>query len=187
MKLERTTDPAANPVSTALVEQHLRIDSGEDALVIAEAIKSAVDDVERDTDRALINQVWTLTLDGFPKGDIYLPKGKVNSITTFTYISATGVNTGLVEDTDYTLTTIGNLARLRPIDNWPSPVTTENDTVTIVYNVGMGAADTDMPGWVKTSVLLKCQAVYDGTDTEMPYQSLIRKSKLDFDYSINDY
>ena len=187
MKLERTTEPAANPVSTALVEQHLRIDSGEDALVIAQAIKSATDDVERDTDRALINQGWTVTLDGFPKGDIFLPKGKVSSIDTFTYLSATGVNTALVEDTDYTLTTIGDVAILRAINNWPSPITTENDTVTIVYTVGMGAADTNMPGWVSTSILLKCQAVYDGTDVEKPYFSLIKKSKLDFDYSINDY
>jgi len=187
MKLERTTDPAGNPVSTALVEQHLRIDSGEDALVIAEAIKSGTDDVERDTDRALINQGWTVTLDGFPKGDILLPKGKVTSIDTFTYESATGISTALVEDTDYTLTTIGEVARLRPITNWPSAITTENDTVTIVYTVGMGAADTNMVGWVKTAVLLKCQSVYDGTDVEKPYWSLIRKSKLEFDYTINDY
>lgn len=187
MKIERTTAPATNPVSTLLVEQHLRIDSGEDALVIAEAIKSGTDDVERDTDRALINQGWTMTLDGFPSNDILLPKGKVTSIDTFTYLSATGVSTALVEDTDYTLTTIGEVARLRPINNWPAPITTENDTVTIVYTVGMGAADTNMSGWVKTAILLKCQAVYDGTDVEKPYWSLVKKGKLSFDYTVNDY
>lgn len=187
MKLERTTEPSVNPVTTALVEQHLRISSGEDALVIAQAIKSATDDVERDTDRALIDQGWTVTLDGFPSGTIYLPKGNVSSIDTFTYIDADSAVIAMVEDVDYTITTIGNLVRLDPLTNWATAITTKKDTVTIVYTVGMGAADTNMPGWASVAILLKCQATYDGTDVEKPYWSLIKKSKLEFDYTINDY
>jgi uncharacterized phiE125 gp8 family phage protein len=184
MTIERTTDPATNAVLTTLVEQQLYISSGESALVVANAITSAIDTVEADTDRSLITQSWTMTMDGFPE-IIYLPKGKVQSITAFTYIDTSDAVVALVEDTDYTLTTVGAMQRILPIGDWASTYSDKHDTVSIEWVSGYGDADTDIPGWAKSAILLKVKEQYDGTDVAVAYAKQIATFKLYFDYNLN--
>jgi uncharacterized phiE125 gp8 family phage protein len=198
MRLERTISPATNAVLTELVEQQLYISSGESPLVIANAIKAAVQAVEQDTDRSLINQTWTMTLDAFPSSfweasirhfdytTIFIPKGKVQSITSFTYLDEQGDEQSLVEGTDYTITTFGDEQRIEPIDGYPATLTTKNDVVKLVWVSGYGEADTDIPEWAKMAILLKVKEYYDGTDVEKAYNATILTSKLFFDPDKND-
>lgn len=188
MNLERTTEPVLNPVTDALVEQQLYLDSGESPLVVANAIQSATDFVELDTDRSLITQSWTMTLDSFPNnsGTIYIPKGKIQSITSLKYIDSDDAEQTLVLDTDFTVTTIGTENRVLPIDGWPDTSTDLHDVVTLVWVSGYGDADTDVPAWAQRAILLKVQEAYDRTEVTDAYNAAVITSKLFFDPSIND-
>ncbi len=189
MNIERTASPVNSAVTDALVEQQLFLDSGESPLLVANAIASATDFVERDTDRSLITQTWTMTLDQFPinRGEtIYIPKGKIQSITSLAYIDGDGAPQTLDENTDFTVTSIGTENRVIPIGGWPSTSTDLNDVVTLVWISGYGDDDTDIPGWAKRAVLLKVQEAYDRTDVQEAYDATVIASKLFFEYSIND-
>lgn len=198
MRLERTVDPAVNAVPTALVEEQLYLSANESPLVVSNATKAAVLAVEQDTGRSLINQTWTMTLDRFPSTyweesirhfdytTIFIPKGKVQSITSFIYIDVDDVEQTLVLDTGYTITTIGDEIRIQPIDSWPSTLSTKDDVVKLVWVSGYGAADTDVPEWAKQAILLKVKEAYDGVDVEKAYDSTILTSKLFFDPDKND-
>jgi len=187
MNIERTTDPVLNPVTNALVEQQLFLDSGESPLVIANAIASATDFVERDTDRSLITQSWTMTLDRFPTREtIFIPKGKIQSITSLVYLDVDDAEQTLVLDTDFTVTSIGNENRIIPIGSWPSTTNDLHDAVTLVWVSGYGLLDTDIPGWAQRAILLKVQEAYDRTDVQDAYEATIIADKLFFEYSIND-
>ncbi len=187
MNLERTTDPVLNPVTDALVEQQLFLGSGESPLVISNAIKSATDFVERDTDRSLITQTWTMTLDRFPvRETIFIPKGKIQSITSLKYLDVDDAEQTLTEGTHFTVTTVGTENRILPIGSWPDTSTDLHDVVTLVWVSGYGLLDTDIPAWAQRAILLKCQEAYDRTDVQDSYEATIAASKLFFEYSIND-
>lgn len=189
MNIERTTDPVNNAVPDGLVEQQLFVSATESPLLIANAIASATDFVERDTDRSLITQTWTMTLDQFPvnfRETIFIPKGKIQSITSLAYIDGDGAPQTLDEGTDFEVTTIGTENRIRPTNGWPSTSTDLDDVVTLVWVSGYGDDDTDIPGWAQRAILLKVQEAYDRTDVQEAYDATIIASKLFFEYSIND-
>lgn len=200
MKLERTVDPAVNAIATTLVEESLAISSGENANLVANYIDSAQDDLEIDTDRALISQTWRMTLDRFParqlitddagtmRETIFLPKGPILSISTFDYLDVNEESQSLVAGTDYNLTSNGDFPRIEPIGNWPATFSLRNDVVTIDIVVGLGVNEAAMPGWVKTALLLKIKGLYDDCFEiyEDAYNSAIITRKLFFDFSKND-
>jgi uncharacterized phiE125 gp8 family phage protein len=201
MRIERTTAPVNPAILTTTIEEALRIGSGDDAVTVADYIDSATNDLETDTDRALITQTWTIKLDRFPSSyydnsirhydwqTIFIPKGVNATVTSFTYQDTDDAEQTLALDTDYTISNTGTEARLEPIDGWPSNVLdTENDVITIVYTVGIGDDTADMPGWVRMALSLKVKGLYDDCfdKFEQAYNSAICTRKLYFDYSKND-
>ena len=197
MKLERIVDPVGFPITTDLVYAALNLSPGTDIDLINNYIASATDDLERDTDRALIYQTYRMTLDRFPntcysgntpqEQTIYLPKGKTLSITKFEYLDKDENVQALVDGTDYTLTNTCNEARILPIGSFPATFEDRNETVVIEYVVGLGADESEMPSWVKTALLLKIQGLYDScNDTAMAYHSAIASRQIFFQYDIND-
>lgn len=74
--LERIAAPQREPVTLAEAKLHLRVDSGDEDLLIESLIKAARDYVERFTDLSLIATHWRYRLESFPEGggDIRLPK-----------------------------------------------------------------------------------------------------------------
>lgn len=201
MRIERTTDPVNPAILTTTVEEALNIPSGTNAVLVADYIDSATNDLETDTDRALITQTWTIKLDKFPTcyyengtkhydyRTIFLPKGVNATITSFAYLNSSDVSTPLVLDTDYTITATGTDARIEPINGWATDVLEdENDVITIVYTVGIGADTADMPGWVRTALILKVKGLYDDCfeKYQEAYGYAIATRTLDFDYAKND-
>lgn len=201
MRIERTTDPLNPAILTTTVEKALNVPSGTDAVLIADYIDSATNALEADTDRALITQAFTIKLDRFPTTyydnsirhydwqTIFLPKGVNATITSFTYQDSLDAEQTLVLDTDYTISNTGTDARLEPVNSWPSDVLdTENDVINIEYTVGIGEDTEDMPGWVRTALILKVKGLYDDCfeKYEAAYDSEICVRKLYFDYSKND-
>ena len=190
MKVERIVKPTVFPVSEDLVYSALNLSVGTDSDLVNTYIEAATHQAERDTDRAFVNQTWRITLDYFPctkDNTIYIPKGTSVSISKFEYVDSNEVVQSLNEGIDYTFTKTGTTGRIRPIKNWPNTYDGKNEVVVIDVVVGEGCDNTEMPGWIKTAVLLLVQKNYDGcADNSMAYESIIASNRVVFDYKIND-
>lgn len=71
----RTTAPAESLISTERARLQVRRDDTDDDVKIERAIKSALsylDGVDGILNKALLNQTWTESADGFPSGDCYI-------------------------------------------------------------------------------------------------------------------
>lgn len=97
MGLKLITPPATDPITLAQAKEHLRyVDDDEDALIAA-FIKSATQNVEQFTGRALIDQTWDLVLDSFPTDktvtphlEIKIPKPPLIEVTQIEYDDLNG-------------------------------------------------------------------------------------------------
>jgi len=144
--LVRTTDAAAEPISTADMKLALRVDvSTEDALIDS-YVKAARQKVEIDTRRALINQTWTLTLDKAPsnRAPIWLPIAPVSAVTSIKSFSVADVES-TVASTVYRLDTASLPARivLKDGQSWPSDLRPEN-ALQVTFTAGYGAAGSNV-------------------------------------------
>jgi uncharacterized phiE125 gp8 family phage protein len=185
MRLELTTAPTVEPITQEEMENQLNLSHGYDTDKINGLITAAREIVETDTDRSFINQTWTMHLDGF-KDVIYLPKGKVQSITSFSYISTDDVLTALVEGTDYYLSSVGSEARLIPLTSFPNTHAVKKETVQIVWVSGEGATASYVNYWCKEAIKVKGTMLYDlGNDMNEVYFWLTNRKKLYFDYRKN--
>jgi len=189
MKLERTTEPLGLPISQELAENFLNLSSGEDSELVLNAMGAATDQLETDLDMALVNQGWTIKLDKFPSnGIITLPKGFNVVVDSVSYIDSNGTSIPLIVDDEYTVTTLGYEARIKSVDSFPQANTELQNVVTVVFTVGLGADDTEIPSWVKQALLFKIQQYYDSCqDVAEGYYSIVNRKKLYFDYIINNY
>ena len=201
MKVERIIDPDKLPISLSLVLEDLGLIEGDISNeLLLSYVQGAVDDVETDTDRALINQTWRLTLDHFPcnyysgsvryfdKETIFLPKGKFQSISDFAYIDDNNVEQFYDED-DYKVAQNGFEARVTPSvskQDWDATTTDFPETVTIDYVAGYGEDDSDMPAWVTSAILLAVRSKYDGCPKSEAYDKIINTRRLEFNYEKND-
>lgn len=84
------TPPTAEPLDTAALKLHLKIDTTVDDSLIATLGIAAREYVEAFIRRSLINTTYDLKLDAFPCGDIVLPYPPVSSITSVSYIDSNG-------------------------------------------------------------------------------------------------
>lgn len=203
MKLQLTTAPATEPVTSAMMEGQLGLNSGDDAAKITRDISAARRLAENFTERAFINQSWTLTLDRFPsktlrnpKQTIFLPKGKTQSITSFTYQDSDDDTITLVSGTDYYLENIGDVARLIPVEYWPETFD-KLGTVTIVYVAGYGTSLTSEYNDIIDSIILWATDLYETRQMQVEasgranykneaFEMLLHPYKIYFDFSIND-
>jgi len=191
MKYERTVDPSVLPIDIALVNSALNIPTGTDTDLVTQYMESATDDLETDTDMALISQTWSFTLDRFPSSyndfTIFIPKGKTISVV-LKYLDVDDTLQTLEEDTDFYLSQTGTQARIIPIDSFPDTFPDKDETVQLTVVLGLGVDDTEMPSWVANALLLKIKGLYDDCfdGYQKAYDSAVIKRKLFFDYSIND-
>lgn len=185
--VHRTIDPSTEPLTAGNVEEKLVVSSGWDSTTLAFNIESARQILESDTDRSLITQTWTLTLDKWPDGiDIYLPKAPYVSTTSFTYLDTNGSSQNLNVTTDYTIATNRDTPIITPISTgWPNVLDNgTKEVITIVYVTGYGDASS-VPGWAKEAMMAKIVHAYEHVDTSMTYDAAMVPNKLFFDYSIN--
>src|SRR5437868_4378259 len=142
-----TSAPATEPVTTTEAKTHLRVTGSADDTYITTLIKVARQVCEVYSQLSFITQTRQIKLDAFPSCDraIRLPYGPVTAITAsgFQYSKDDGTTYTMVAGTDYVLDTHSDIARITPIDGWPTDVkdTTEtNNAVVVSYTAGYGAA-----------------------------------------------
>lgn len=161
--VRRTVNPLVEPVTVGQVKDHLRVSTSVDDTVLGNIITAARQQVERDTGKSLITQTWVMTLDCFPKvGEpIKLLNGPVQSVSSFTYNNASGVQTAW---SDYQLKTNDNPALIIPDFNgsWPTDYSYDKRGIIVTYVAGYGDTHVDVPFELRQAVILRAEMIYDG-------------------------
>ena len=166
MALKLVTPPETEPVSLEQAKAQLRVtDSDQDSL-IGGKVRAAREFVETQTQRALLEQTWRLSLDRFPwDGVILLPRPPLLEVVSVKYVDALGVLQTLTEDVNYTVDADSEPARLVPAYElaWPESRDVPN-AVLVEFTAGYGSDPDAVPGELVEAMLLWIQHLYDGDD-----------------------
>ncbi len=183
-----TTDSATALIDDTLKNEILRKGSSFNTNETALAFEAARRKCEEITGRSFINQTWTYVLDDWPQGGIiYLPKGKLQSITTFSYRDADGTVTALVAGTDYYLENGGDEGRLYAVSSWPSVHSSRKGNITIEYVAGFGSSASDVDDNIRYAVALLARSNFDpDSKGDTTWKVFLESAILHFDYSRNE-
>jgi uncharacterized phiE125 gp8 family phage protein len=156
-----TSEPGEEPVTLTEAKTQLNITGTSEDTRITSLIKVARQICERYAQQSFITQTRRIKLDAFPSCDkpILLPYGPVIAITGdglgLTYTNDEGGTTTLTAATHFILDNHSEIARLVPIDGWPTDVADFTETphaVTATYTAGYGAAAA-VPQIIKHAIL----------------------------------
>lgn len=180
--IQRTIAPTVEPVTLDQAKSHLRVESDDDDALIATYIQAAREYVEQQTNRAVLQQTWRLSLDCFPqrlrcpvppgvslgtscriRGGILLPKPALIAVTSITYLDYTGSRQTL--DPSMYSADAGLPAMLAPAYGtyWPAAAP-QPGSVQVTYTAGYGSTATAVPATVQLAVLVLTTQFYDNRD-----------------------
>lgn len=146
MALSVVTPPAAEPISTTDAKTHLRVTQSNEDDYIDTLVKAARRQVERDTNRALIDQTLSLTLDKFPASRVIeLERAPLQSVSSITYIDSYG-NQQTFASSNYEVDAVSSPGRIILKSGKSYPNTWDDGNgVTITYVCGYGSAGSSVP------------------------------------------
>jgi uncharacterized phiE125 gp8 family phage protein len=147
-----TTAPTIEPVTLAEAKAFCRVDTNDDDSLFATLIRAARLHAEKHQQRALINQTWTLVLDGLYE-PIELPYPPLSSVTTLKYLDSAGDQQTLSSAT-YTVSTDHEPGRITLAygKSWPT-LRGVVDQVEIAYVAGYGATPDTVPHETRLAIL----------------------------------
>ncbi|MBF9042958.1 hypothetical protein HKCCE4037_06450 [Rhodobacterales bacterium HKCCE4037] len=161
----------AEVVSVADMRLHLRIDASDTSHdgFIADCEASAVNAVEKYTQRLLTKRTVTLSLPGLPFGrcPVELPGGRIASVTSVTIDGEDLADVSATGDAP---------AVLVPDADWPA-VTGEGYPVTIVYEAGYAAGE--VPPLLLTAVKLWTEDLFDRPESGSDGISMVLRRAMD--------
>lgn len=155
------TAPTTEPLTTAEVKLHLRVDHSVEDTPIAMYAKAARQAVEEQCWIALMTQTWDYFLDAWPvNGEIELPRPPLQSVTAITYRDDDGT-THTLSASDYNVDTSGLLGRvvLKPSAAWPTVELDSGSPIKVRFVAGYASAAL-VPDMAKTAVLWLCGEMY---------------------------
>ncbi len=174
--LKLSAGPASEPVTLAVMKEHLHYDPDDQDDRITALIKVARESAEIHTRRAFFTQTWTLALDKFPK-IIYVPRPPLASVTSITYTDTAGDEQTLSAD-DYQVDTISEPARIAPsrLASWPSIDNRTLSGIVVTYVAGWNDV-ADIPEDIQHAIKLLGahwfehleEVTLDGTPKELPF------------------
>lgn len=173
MALSLTTPPTAEPLSLEEAKQYARVVIDDEDGLLEGLIVAAREYLEALTGRAFIDQVWTLTLEGFPHdGVIVLPRPPLRSVTSIAYIDAAGVTQSWVSVSGYQVQApagpYAERGRVKPAYGTAAPAARHDtfNAVTVVFRAGYGTGASDVPKPIKLAIGLLVRHLYDGGTLE---------------------
>lgn len=149
--------------------------------------------VETITRRALLTQVWELSLDCFPNWQINIPKPPLRSVDLITYVDNDGTTQTLASD-QYLVDPRSEPARLTPAwaKVWP-PARPQMNAVTVRFTCGYGAPGA-VPQGIKDWICMRMAALLQNpSEIVIDYQAtlaVIPKSFMDGlldPYNVRDF
>lgn len=142
------TEPAAEPLSTEELKDHLRVDLVDDDDLIDALALTARKTIEDLTGQRMITQTWKLVLDRFPaRRWIEIPLGPTLVINSVKFTDRLGVQ-ATQDASEYIQDLISEKARivLKEDFDWPDPEEDlqEVNAVEVEFDVGYGLAGSDV-------------------------------------------
>lgn len=155
--LTRYAAPAAEPVSLAEAKSQCRVDTSDEDTYISSLITAAREYMEEMLDISMITQTWEARYDVFPLWEIILPRSPMDSgSVTVTYRDEAGNDQTITSaagafQVDYRATP----GRIYPLYEsvWPA-VRGDENSVTVRWTAGYGAAGSDVPAVIRQCCLL---------------------------------
>lgn len=160
--LSLVSGPTQEPLSVAEAALHCKVDSSDDSPEMYALIVAAREHCESVLDRKLITQTWDYRMSGFPLygADLVLPYPPVSSITSVTYIDTAGASQTWPESSSGYAKYLpsgpqADFARIYPAYGVSYPaIRTQPGAVTVRFVCGYGAAGSDIPGAIRSAMLL---------------------------------
>lgn len=175
MDLVCTQTPFSEPVSSAELLQHMRIDDPiENDIYLRALISSVRAMAESVCRRALMEQEWTLYLDSFPAGKITLPLPPLVSVNSITY-KVDGVDVELSED-EYVVSIGREPATIEPVKIWPT-VKPKAGCVAIAFTAGYESASA-VPAGIRQWIMMQAAAMYENRESEFSVQGSVSKVSM---------
>lgn len=165
-----TSEPAAEPVSTAEAKTHLRVTGSDDDTYIDTLVKSARRHVEQHLHRALITQTRALRLDEFPSEDcIELPYGPVQSVSSVAYLDADGA-TQTWSSANYRadIYSVPPRVSLAYGISWPTTRGVSH-SVTVTYVCGYGTTGASVPTEIVHAIKLIVGHLYENREENVAF------------------
>lgn len=155
MGLKLTQEPAVEPVSVDEAKLHCtESGTGFDSAFTNIWIPAARREAEHRTGRALITQVWQLTLERFPCRAIKLPHPPLQQVNFIKYLDLDGVQQTLATS-EYQVVNDEVLGFVVPAygKNWPS-ARCQPGSIQIEYKAGFGDAAAEVPQNIRHWMLM---------------------------------
>lgn len=187
MALHVTIAPVVEPFLAAVVKEHSIIEhSFLDTTWINRVIKVARRRVESVTWRQLITATYTWKFDRFRR-TLWVPRPKLQSVTSLKYNDVTGVQVTLVEGTDYDVDIDSEPGRVVPVvnGNWPHSEGHIND-IELIFKSGYGLAGTDVPEELLQAMLVIIDDLYEHRGGGMNRGTPQAAITLMREYRVND-
>jgi uncharacterized phiE125 gp8 family phage protein len=162
MALLLTSGPALEPVSLDEAKTHLRVDHGEEDVLISSLVTAARIHLETMLGLAFITQQWNVVLDRWPDTpDMALPLAPVQAITGISLYDAEDA-ASVIAPSDYSLDALSEPARLvwRGSSVRPSLGRSYNG-IEISLTAGFGASANDVPQPLRQAILLMVAHWYE--------------------------
>jgi uncharacterized phiE125 gp8 family phage protein len=167
-RLKLITAPASEPVTTADLRAFGRISEDVPDATLVPLIIAARQQAEAHLNRALINQVWELIFDRFPRMPVSIARPPLVSLTSVTITDITGSTTTMATS-DFVVDTSGvcGMLALKHGKAWPA-VTPETGGVAIRFTAGYGAAAADVPETFRIAIMLGALSLRDNPLEPLP-------------------
>ena len=158
--LRRTVEPASEPVTTALMKDHLRVTHSDDDTYIDSLIAAARNSVEEILSRSLISQTWAASFDSIGDNDrVRLPRPILISVSSVNYIDGDG-NSQAVSSGDYITNTTSEPGQIY-FTTVPDYDSEYDNPLTVTFVSGYGASASDIPDPIIHAIKLLVGHWYD--------------------------
>lgn len=164
------------PVTLADLKRHTVVGHDEDDHVLFGFIEDAVEQVESDTGRAMVEQTWRLVGDCFPE-QIVVPRPPLVSVVFIKYVDVNGDEQTL-DPADYKVVVRSADARIKPTPGkcWPSVQSNNDEAVRVefvcgyVTDDGAGGFSGRIPRRARQAILIWAAHLYNNRELTSPVQ-----------------
>jgi uncharacterized phiE125 gp8 family phage protein len=180
------TAPTGEPITLAYACAHLRINQGEDDLLVEGWIQAAREYVERYCQRTLLATVYDLTMDGFPYSEVTrqsvgfpVPRGPVSAVASVKYYATTTGTDTTLSTSDYYLSMAEPVARIWPAYGvaWPA-IQPRPGGVRVRYTAGYTNAAA-VPQAIKQAMLLLIGDMSENREAQVVGGSMAQNATVD--------
>ena len=176
------TAPIIEPITLDDVKLHLRVDGTDEDEYLEGLIKTAREQVETLTQRALLTQTWDYFLDSWPDENyIKLPFGNLVSVTSVKYKDSAGTETTMVVTTAYLVETNGAQCGrivLPYMVSWPVVTLYPSNPITVRFVCGWTTAEL-VPFRIKEAIKMICSKHHESRGEDVVGQTVSEDKTVD--------